>query len=132
MLLKIYTCQNSVKIIPDITDIEVHQWEYRFESYSQLYDAISFGPGMIRATNCTPSVECFDYDVNESNTPSTTPNAALAGKVVRFIDYERNNIWRRVAIQNYAYLCNDVGKTIEKIGVPFAIGYSNPSQPLTS
>lgn len=115
MLLKIYTCQNSIKLIDGIEDAEIHLGEYRVENYSQLYDAIGNGPGMFRGTSHTPeTVESYDWDINTPITDAAlTP---LNGNLVKYVDYQKAGTWRRVAIQQYAYLCNDDGKTIAKIG----------------
>ncbi len=116
MLIKIYTNQNSVKIIDGITNAEIHQGEYRFETYAQLYDAISNGPGVLRANGRTPEVQSFDSCLSGNVTPAETPDSQLAAKAVKFVDYEKAGEWKRVAVQQYAYLCNDEGRTIQKIG----------------
>lgn len=114
MLLKIFTCQNSIKIIDKIDDAEIHQGEYKVDNYAQLYDSIQYGPGVNRITGTNPPTESFDYDMNlpymEASDLKTSSN------VVKYVDYLKNNEWRRVAIQQYAYLCNDDGKTIAKVG----------------
>lgn len=38
-----------------------------------------------------------------------------AGYIVRFIDYTRNGICYRAMVNTLAYICNDNGKTIEKV-----------------
>jgi hypothetical protein len=96
--------------------VEAHQGEYRVENYAELYDAISHGPGVLRATRQTPEVESFDWDMNAPMTEART--TSLSGTIIKFVDYLKNGVWKRVAIQQYAYLCNDDGKTIAKIGVP--------------
>ena len=116
MLLKIYTSQNTIKVIDRIQNVEIHEGEWRPDNYSQLYDAVNFGPGVLRANAVTPAVESFDWEPWGKNETPSPAQDVLIGNLVKFVDYERDNEWGRVAIQQYAYLCNDEGRTIQKIG----------------
>lgn len=115
MLLKIYTCQNTIKVIDKIDDVEIHQGEYKIDNFEQLYDAEAYGPGLIRGTSRFPeTIESYDWDTTD---PKMTPACETTiCNLVKYVDYLRNGEWRRVAIQQYAYLCNDEGKTVAKIG----------------
>lgn len=117
MLLKIFTNQNSIKIIDKIEDVEIHGSHWRFSNRQQLQDCITYGPGEFNATGMTPmEVQCYDktcFVTPEGNTGST--NDILETSATKLVDYLRSGEWHRVAIIQYAYLCNDDGKTISKI-----------------
>lgn len=119
MLLKIYTNQNSIKLIPEIEDAEIHNGEWRFESRKQLQDCITYGPGVFNATGTTPpEMECYDKScfTSPGGDCAQDDDLFLKQSVVKLVDYKRAGQWHRVAVVQYAYLCNDDGKTIAKIG----------------
>ena len=117
MLLKIYTSQNSIKIISDIEDAEIRGGEWRFEDRKQLQDCITYGPGVFTETGLTPQ-ETVCYDATCFSMPDggyAQGQDILATSVAKLVDYKKAGQWHRVAILQYAYLCNDDGKTIAKI-----------------
>ena len=117
MLLKIFTNQNSIKIIDKIEDAEIHGSHWRFENRNQLKDCVSYGPGAFNSTGMIPiQIDC--YDKTSFATPHGETGAGediLTTSQVKLVDYLRNSQWHRVAIVQYAYLCNDDGKSISKI-----------------
>lgn len=42
---------------------------------------------------------------------------AHSGQLVRIIDYTKNGENRRALIKDFAYVCNDQGRTIEKVEI---------------
>jgi len=125
MLLKIYTSSNTVKIIDKLDDVEVHTGSRSVKTWAEMYD-LTTPP--IRGTFDTPKVDNYDWVQGCRNERVASANdfihpalqdvesAAAAYPVqIKLVDYLRAGEWKRVAIQQYAYLCNDDGKTIQKI-----------------
>lgn len=111
MLLKIMTTYNSEVVIDAITNAEIHRARFFFHSDSELHDTLTKGPGVIRACGLSPSeIVTFDEPIDGRKTGQSE------GVGFSFVDYERAGRWHRVAIECFAYLCNDDGKTISKIG----------------
>lgn len=128
MLLKIYTDKNSLVVIENIQNIEIHNGTFIAHSVSEIFQG---GQQNI--------VDGFQPIGPDWNKPSPMPVIEFHGSgqsprlldgdirfaaddiPVKFIDYQRNDdVWRRVAIDFFgtAYLCNDQGKTIERILEP--------------
>ena len=117
MLLKIFTNQNSIKIIDKIEDAEIRGGQWRFDDRNQLKDCITYGPGVFTETGYTPN-ETICYDATCYATPTGENGQSedvISSSVVKLVDYKKAGQWHRVAICQYAYLCNDDGKTISKI-----------------
>lgn len=99
MLIKLYSPNYSVFIIENARCIQVHLGAYSWNSLDELFSD-SFGP----KPKLNPLIF---YELQE---PETGPNYC------RFIDYvDDMDISRRVRVDYLAYVCNDMGKTIEKV-----------------
>lgn len=110
MLIKIMTSRNSQRIIENVTNVEIHESQFAFVSDRELHDTISKGPGVIRATGMTP------YDVQSFDEPiDGRLCGGPDGVQMRFVDYEKDGQWNRLAVECFAYVCNDEGKTIAKV-----------------
>jgi len=124
MLLKIYTSLNTIKVIDKIDDVEIHAESRPVTTWVEMYN-LTEPP--IRHSSQTPQVENYDWkqtlcteltyvaDLPINIAPDDSPVKGYAVDI-KLVDYLRNGEWKRVAIQQYAYLCNDDGKTIAKVG----------------
>lgn len=110
MLIKIYTfpfssvdtdsaSSEQLHIIDNVQDVVIHQGNYAPPEDLGLpvMHNIPWGP--------QPS---FPIDAYEST--GSTPS-------VRIIDYSKNGERRRALVKLLAYVCNDQGKTIERVEV---------------
>lgn len=124
MLLKIFTSQNTIKIIEGIQDVEIYGGCFPVNTWQEMYD-LDIPP--IRGTYEPPTIENFDWKPHRATEPMQPgtdyiqpimdkESPAKAYPVnLKIVDYQKNGEWKRVAIHQYAYLCNDDGKTISKI-----------------
>lgn len=83
----------DLSIIEDVTDVLVH--------------AGCFNPENIGSAST----------VSNSNDPTTfygTDNEPING-LTRHIDFTRRGVKCRLVVTAYAYICNDEGKTVEKV-----------------
>jgi len=107
MLLKIITNRGVTKIITGIQDAEVHDatiFHYGSEDLITKSGCLHFSPIQ---EECAPMSWADNLTQN-----GTGDNAPYAAKI---IDYKKSDQWHRLAIHEYAYLCNDEGRTIQKI-----------------
>lgn len=125
MLLKIIT-NTSTKIITDIKDVEVLTGEFTALTWADVYDFSRIGAPPIRH-NSESVVENYDWKPHCAEEPISSINSFINPSIcdspaeaypscVKYIDILKDGAWKRIAILNYAYLCNDEGKTIQKIG----------------
>lgn len=118
MLLKIYTDKNSLVIIENIEDIEVHNGTYVANSVEEITDLNRkphLGPQTSRPIAVINYYDSGEAPQLDNFAPGTIP--------VKFIDFScagTNGLWRRLAIGFYGvcYICNDQGKTIERVLEP--------------
>lgn len=102
MLIKYYThaFPTIMYIIEDVTDIRIDK---NIHPLGQIGDIKSESPS---------SVVTFG---EEFEGKPVLPSGQPIGNC--FIDYTRHGIRNRLLVSNYAYVCNDEGKTIEKVSV---------------
>ncbi len=108
MLLKIITNNGTTRLIADIQDAEIHHrnvLHYGSESLlEQVYKLAS-------TANPVPmGLEYYDSLPQNMETIG-----GIAPYSAQIIEYKKDNIWRKLAIHEHGYLCNDDGKTIAKI-----------------
>ena len=116
MLIKILTNDCTTIIISDITNVEIHNVSIFNQNeipltYFEIHDlALKYKgkyitPTLSRNVAQSPYIETFDREDD------------LAYDTQSFvIDYEKDRIWKRMIILNKAYICNDDGKTLAKVG----------------
>ncbi len=110
MLIKVMTNRNTQRIIQNVTDVEIHESGFQFVSDRELHDTLTKGPGVFRTTGLSPSaVHTFDESIDNRST------GGPEGVRVRFVDYEKDGQWHRLAVECFAYICNDEGRTIAKV-----------------
>ena len=120
MLLKIYTSLGTIKIIEKIEDVEIHVGEKEVLTWSDMYRLTT--PPIRYARFFATVVENYDWEPKEpgcadsGDVPIGTGPEGQIKTPVKLVDYQRAGDWHRVAILQHAYLCNDEGKTISKIG----------------
>lgn len=92
MIIKAYTNNfpEEIYLIEGASDVVVHQ---------NLFSGPQCGPDR-------PIITTFRYIDNASPDEPDT---------FKIIDYTQNSIGTRLVIRNRAYVCNDEGKTIEKV-----------------
>jgi len=108
MLLKIITNRGVTKIITGIQEAEVHDATIFHHGADDLViksGRLQFSPIQ---EECAPMSWVDNLDL--SGAGGEAPYAA------KIIDYKKSEQWHRLAIHEYAYLCNDEGRTIQKIG----------------
>ena len=136
MLLKLYTDKNSLVVIEGIDDIEIHNGTYLVEDVKHIKDGGYVREEIVKGMEPWQEVGP-DWDKGGPKPPAkyhgTGKSPQLAGAMqfgdalfkdgdipIKFIDYEKAGQWHRLAIDFFgvAYLCNDQGKTIERILEP--------------
>lgn len=135
MLLKVYTDKDSLVVIENIDDIEIHNSTYLVTSREQIVDG-GYSIGGMDTGHWQSIGPEWDHDQMPKPRASyygTAANPNLVGVFmetgkpiakdevpVKFIDYKKAGMWHRLAIDFFgvAYLCNDQGKTIERILEP--------------
>lgn len=101
MIIKHYPKElgGCINIYEDVTDVLIHQ---------NLFNGTELGPelggDMQPRYHISPVVPDYGYG-KADDTIST----------VRFIDFTRNGIRTRLRVDGTAYVCNDSGRTIEKV-----------------
>lgn len=114
MLLKIITNRNTIKIIDGIEDCEILGPSMGLSGPTQ----VTCHEGMLKAGhhprhNCA-SIEAIEtYDSFGGSSAGGTESSE--SYTPKFVDYKKNGKLHRLAVADYAYLCNDDGKTIAKI-----------------
>lgn len=111
MLIKIMTNRNSEHIIEGIEAVDIHRGTFCFSSDSEMNDTISKGPGVFQATGNTP----FEIERVDTKIDSEERLAGQPSYLFKFVDYKKNGAWHRLAVECFAYVCNDEGKTISKV-----------------
>ncbi len=116
MLIKIYqidvftigdsdikSFNESLHIIDDAEDVVVHQGNYALPigTHEPALNFRGWGP--------TPQY-WEDEDIHLYGHPAHTNGGTL-----RIVDYTKNGIRKRALISKLAYICNNQGKTIEKV-----------------
>lgn len=93
MIIKNYTLGmgGSVSIIEGVEDVTVHLNTFKGKNTGQV-------------TPHTPNSWIYQDDVADDQD-------------VRFIDFKKDGIYHRLYVTNFAYVCNDEGKTIETVKV---------------
>lgn len=133
MLIKVYTNRNTVKIITDVQDAEIYEGHpiymgqdpnsSKAKPILDLTDVMLvarsvgshfYDSGQVVTNEC---LQCFD-DLPHSAERVELDDGQVAFMEYnpKFVDYMKEGSWTRLAICGYAYLCNDDGKTIAKIG----------------
>lgn len=99
MLIKLYTSglATDLHIIEGVSSPVVHHGQFNYSNN---------GPRLEY-----PNILC------EENTPQDDAQ-------VKYISYSKDGRWQRLAVLNYAYICNDEGRTVEKVAVEKMPEYS--------
>lgn len=99
MLIKLYCADSTLRIIENVKTPLVHLRKYSFSNLKEL-EAMDFGPEPY-------IIPAYVYDL-----------ASVVEQPVncRIIDYaDADDVWHRLIVDCWAYICNDQGKTIEKV-----------------
>lgn len=110
MLLKIITNNGTTKIISDVEDFEMYHQHVLHYGSDDLLTAVYRLPC---TTNAVPmGLECYDSLPQGivSTSESVAPYSA------QIIEYKKDGMWRKLAVHEHGYYCNDNGKTQVKIG----------------
>ena len=125
MLLKIITNNHKTKIITNIQDAEVWDKVVPKEPITTLTKAINYASSLGQLDERLParfpdgspvSHGIITYDDFPEDYILESDVAGHLVYDVRVLDYLKDGQWHRVAIADHAYLCNDEGRTIQKIG----------------
>ncbi len=105
MIIKVYTNKfpTEMFILEDCSDIRIdtniHKFGYvGIDTPSSVYSYDGEGTDM---ANCGRSIK-------------STPELSVG---TCHVDFTRKGVRSRLLVSNYAYVCNDQGKTIEKVSV---------------
>lgn len=114
MLLKIITNNGTTKVISDVEDAEIfHQHVLHSGSDSLLNEVYK-----LPATNNAVPMSLEYYDsLPQASGGMIGYDEGGAPYSAQIVEYKKDNIWRKLAVHEHAYLCNDDGKTIAKIGI---------------
>lgn len=110
MLLKIITNRNTTKVITGIEDAEIHNHAYAHIGTDSLVKGTENYPLPHGQNNFITEPEWYD------DFPQAQGGPNVSEYVGHVVDYLKGGFWHRVVINQIAYLCNDEGKTIAKIG----------------
>jgi hypothetical protein len=127
MLLKIITNCHKTKIITGIQDAEIWDKIVSDRLITDLNEVINYASSLGQIDKQMPA-EFLDgspvshgvitYDEFPEDAFWVSADGNTGGKMcydIRVIDYLKDGQWHRVAIADHAYLCNDEGRTIQKI-----------------
>lgn len=106
MLIKVYDPSSSIHIIEDVTNVVVHMNSYKSPHNGPRFE----GPDMPTTWRMIPK------------------NTGSSEDTYRFVDYtDQDGVRTRLQIDAFAYICNDSGKTIEKVEAGGIVGFvDNP------
>lgn len=104
MLIKNYTLglAGEIHITENVTDVVVHTNQYLGKNSGPTPGDTAGGPRV-------PNSWIYQDDVKDD-------------QPVRFIDYTKDGIRNRLYVTNFAYICSDDGKTIERVKVIYPPG----------
>lgn len=106
MIIKNYNACDDLQIIENVNDIQISKGEYQIPDKVESFSDFNIGPqrDLIIAIP-------FEY--------FRTPKLGSSHINVRIVDYKKSgeDFYRRLLVGNIAYICNDQGKTIEKVSV---------------
>lgn len=111
MLIKNYAghpAGNTLTIIEDVTDVIVHMGMFSLNSSGPQLE------GLRKPTTWVDTLAVVD-----ANAPCSRDNALeTQANLQKFIDYtDKEGVRCRLCVYSFAYVCNDEGKTIEKVVV---------------
>ena len=107
MLIKVYTCRGTIHIIENAKDVTIHDGAFDYNDRSNID---GWGPLHEELTHQV----MFDLDPREQVTKKSpmAPETTLC----KLIDFTGDAGERsRLVVFHLAYICNDTGKTIEKV-----------------
>jgi len=113
MLIKVMTNRNTERLISNVQDVDIHKARYGLLTDEELHNTLTKGPGVFNETGLSPlEIITFDspLDTRDYGPIHSTTN-------ISFIDYKKDGQWNRLAVECFAYICNDDGKTISKVVV---------------
>lgn len=88
----------DLQILENVTDVTV---------YANCYNA-----GEIGDPHADGVTTIYDTDPDRHKCGTTNMSSAM---MTRRIDFTRNGIRCRLIVHNHAYVCNDEGRTVEKV-----------------
>lgn len=111
MIIKVYCSDNTCKILQNVEEVNIHLPRFSFsttKNCDELYSG-SFGP--ITDYVLERGSDSIHYYQNLD--PSL---GSVGGVSCRIIDYRvKDRGWERLIVDCWAYVCNDDGKTVEKV-----------------
>ena len=122
MLLKIVTNCHKTKIITGIQDAEVWDKIFSNDPMFTLSDIMEYASNLGKLDKNLPprfpdgTPVSYGVATYDEFPPCTIGEDSALIYEVRVVDYLKDGQWHRVAIADHAYLCNDEGRTIQKIG----------------
>lgn len=111
MIIKVYCSDNTCKIITDIQDINIHLPRYAFSNAKECSELYSPDFGPTTSYILENGRDSIHYYENLAQT------ACFIGDIgCKIIDYRtKDHGWQRLIVDCWAYVCNDEGKTLEKV-----------------
>lgn len=105
MIIKNYNGRDDLNIIENVQDVRVSSGRFEYPNNAESLSNFSIGPD---AGDLVISVP-FEY--------FCTPQHGQSHLNVRVLDYKKigEEFYRRLLVGNVAYICNDQGKTLEKV-----------------
>lgn len=130
MLLKIYTdtgitfeactaaeaaklSAEQLHLVSDVEDVVVHQGNWDWVPFTEDPNQTTLPSGISTPRNRIPNPAWGPYPI--FNDRDIEQFNAAPGDTVRVIDYTKDGKRKRALIKNLCYVCNDFGKTIEKV-----------------
>lgn len=111
MLLKIITNNGTTKIIENVQDAEIHHLHVLHSGIDDLRTkAFQLPP----TSNGIMGLEYFDS--LPQGCEGIKRDDEISPYSAQIIEYKKDGVWRKLAVHDHGYLCNDDGKTVAKIG----------------
>jgi len=116
MIIKVYedTIHQDIHIIDNVEDVVVHQYIRGIDTTGDIEGDLTV---KYIESSIHSSSNCDSREVSSHPSKFNLKTGSIRGEHCRHIDYTRNGVRTRLIVRNYAYICNDQGKTIEKVSV---------------
>lgn len=116
MLLKIITNNGTTKIIEGVQDAEIYHQHVLHHGSDSLLEAVYKLP--VTQNSVPMGLEYFDSLPQACVLQgSLSGNHEVSPYSAQIIEYKKDGVWRKLAIHDHGYLCNDDGKTVAKLGI---------------
>lgn len=117
MLIKVMTNRNTERLIAGVEEVDIHRGRYFFTSDAELQDTENKGAGEFNAYRNVLGYRFPQEIITFDSSLENRQYGQSSGFAVQFVDFKKDGQWHRLAVECFAYICNDEGRTISKVVV---------------